>query len=116
MKRKKQGFLHRQTKDVYDIPADLQGHLEQLETTPKKTWVEDYVFQNYIHHSHQYRAIPKRWAVVVFNSNAPKTNPKLAAPNGKREIFYNEIAKGYSSVDTWERKHVTRTGGIWKRK
>lgn len=112
---RKQVFVNRQPEEVYVTPSDLQDHLTRLGADSKNTRIEDYVYQYYIHHSHQYRAKPKPWALVTFNSNAPKTKPKLAAPNGKREIFYNEIAQGYSSADQWKRVQVTRSGGRWER-
>lgn len=111
----KEQFDSRHPEDVYVIPSDLQDHLTRLEAEPHNTRIEDYVYQRYIHHSHQFRAKPKPWAVVTFNSDAPKTNPKQPASNGKREVFYNEIAKGYSPTDQWKRIQVNRGLGRWER-
>jgi uncharacterized protein (DUF2235 family) len=111
----KKEFDNRRPQDVYVIPSDLKDHLTRLETEPHNTRIEDYVYQHYIHHSHQYRAKPKPWAVVTLNSNAPQTNPKHPASNGKREVFYNETAKGYSPADQWKRIQVNRGLGRWVR-
>ena len=111
----KKEFDNRHPRDVYVIPSDLQDHLTRLDAEPSNTRIEDYVYQHYIHHSHQYRAKPKPWAVVTLNSNAPQTNPKHPAPNGKREVFYNEIAKGYSPTDQWKRIQVNRGTARWVR-
>jgi hypothetical protein len=111
----KKEFSSRHPGDVYALPSDLQDHLTRLEADPSNTRIEEYVYQHYIHHSHQYRAKPEPWAVFTVNSNDAKTHPDHPASNGKREVFYNEIAKGYSPADQWKRIQVNRGLGRWVR-
>ena len=111
----KNQFSSRHPEDVYVIPADLQDHLTRLEAAPGNTRIEDYVYQHYIHHSHQYRAKPEPWAVLNLNSNSEKKNPNHAASNGKREVFYNEVAKGYSPANQWKRIQAKGCLGRWER-
>jgi uncharacterized protein (DUF2235 family) len=113
---KKDGFTNRQTEEVYVLPSDLQDHLTRLDSNPHNTRIEDYIYEHYIHHSHQYRATPHPWAWTTINSNEATSNQNHPAPNGKREIFYNKISLGYSPADQWMRVHIRRPGiGIWER-
>lgn len=113
---KKQVFSTYKPDQVYVLPSDLQDHLTRLEANPDNTRIEEYVYCRYTHHSHQYRATPKPWAMHTFNFNAPKKNPAQAAPNGKREIFYNVITQGYSPADYWIRTPIDKFEvAHWKR-
>lgn len=80
---------------AYEIPEALRALLQRL---PRDADAEVELYREYIHHSHQF-AGP---AGAALNPNLPEKAPRQAAPNGRREIFYNDPQNAYSPADQWQ--------------
>ena len=99
-------FVGRSALELYEVPADLQSHLQ----TGARG--EEYIYRHYIHHSHQYRAKPDPGNWSGLNSNKPESHPDRRAANGKREIFYNDINNGNSKDVERQRFQVPTDNGL----
>jgi len=99
------GTTARTAEQLYEVPVDLKTYLSRLEVNPNDKEASDFIYTKYVHHSHQYASTPEQF----MNANKPEKNPNRAAPNGKREIFYNHITRGYSHEDKWKQIRILKS-------
>ncbi len=100
--------ITKEVPNLLPVPYKVSGMLRKLVMAVKNNGTEcpeyDVLYRKYIHHSHQY-ALETPNSLVI--PNKAEKHPDVIAPNGKREMFYNDPSKAidpdnYEFAKSWD--------------